>query len=199
MTEPLLSLIIATLLLLGSPGPATMALAATGATHGFKAGIPFLLGILLGLLIAITGAALGLAALFPHFPTLQIVMQLLGASYIFYLAWKIATAPVSENPSESLSSTPSFTDGFIVNLLNIKAYAVFLALFSQFLLPADNSALAYLSTGFVCIVMATIIDVLWLWLGSVISPYFSDPVSARKLRAALALLMVAAVLWVLLP
>lgn len=193
MLESLISLLLATFLLLGSPGPATMALAATGATHGFKKGLPFLLGILAGLVFVITGAALGLAALFASFPSVKIVLQIAGAGYILFLAWKIASAPLLNTSNNEDSHIPHFFDGFIVNLLNVKAYAVFLAIFSQFLLPNSDMTLAYISTGTVCIIMGIIIDVIWLWLGSAISPFFSDPVSARRLRVSLAVLMVAAV------
>lgn len=63
MLESIVSLIAATGLLLGSPGPAPLALAATGATFGIRRGAPFLAGILLGLSVAIIGASIGLAAL----------------------------------------------------------------------------------------------------------------------------------------
>ncbi len=43
MVESIVALITASALLLGSPGPAPLALAATGATYGIKGGIPFLL------------------------------------------------------------------------------------------------------------------------------------------------------------
>lgn len=42
MLESIVSLIAATGLLLGSPGPAPLALAATGATFGIRRGAPFL-------------------------------------------------------------------------------------------------------------------------------------------------------------
>lgn len=57
MLESIVSLIAATGLLLGSPGPAPLALAATGATFGIRRGAPFLAGILLGLSVAIIGAS----------------------------------------------------------------------------------------------------------------------------------------------
>jgi len=46
MTESVLALIIATSVLLGSPGPAPLALAATSATFGIKNSLPFYFGIL---------------------------------------------------------------------------------------------------------------------------------------------------------
>ncbi|PCJ17544.1 MAG: lysine transporter LysE [SAR86 cluster bacterium] len=196
MTEALISLLITTILLLGSPGPATLALAATGATVGFRRGTPFLFGILLGLLVAITGAAVGLASLFTNYSELRVIAQVLGGLYIVYIALKIATSPIIDIGNAQASTVPRFRDGFILNLLNVKAYAVFLAVFSQFLLPFDQTILAYVSTGFVCIVVATTVDIIWLWFGSVIAPFFTRPREARILRIVFAVLMVSAVAFV---
>lgn len=193
MGEALASLIITTTLLLGSPGPATLALAATGATFGFRKGTPFLFGILCGLSVAIVGAAAGLSTLFASFSGLRIAAQIVGALYIFYIAIKIATAPVIDNEDTQRPQTPKFRDGFILNLLNVKAYAAFLAIFSRFLLPFEQSLTAYFFTGVVCIFVATVVDIIWLWFGSAISPLFSRPRAARILRIVFAILMVAAV------
>ncbi|MCG8413440.1 MAG: LysE family translocator, partial [Pseudomonadales bacterium] len=133
MAEALASLLLATLMLMGSPGPATLSLAATGASVGFRRGVPFLLGILVGLAVVISGAAMGLATLFQNFPGVRVVVQTLGTAYICYLAYKIASAPVLSEDQQASAKQPAFVDGFLINLLNAKAYAVFLAVFSQFL------------------------------------------------------------------
>ncbi len=49
-------LITTTTPLLGSPGPAPIALAAKGAAFGMERGLPFLTGILCGLSVTIIGA-----------------------------------------------------------------------------------------------------------------------------------------------
>lgn len=85
MLESLISLVVATALLLGSPGPAPLALAATGATYGVKKGAPFLVGILSGLAVAIVGATVGIAALFNAFPSVKVTVQVMGALYIIYV------------------------------------------------------------------------------------------------------------------
>lgn len=198
MNDALLSLVITTALLLGSPGPATLALAATGATVGVKKGFPFLLGILTGLSVAIFGAAVGISSLLTSFSQLKIAVQFIGALYIVYIAIKIATAPVLTKENSEAIQAPKFRDGFILNLLNVKAYAAFLAIFSGFLLPFENVVTSYFLTGLSCIFVATVVDVIWLWLGSAISPLFSRPREARLLRVIFAMLMVAAVAIVLL-
>ncbi|MBU2178599.1 MAG: LysE family translocator [Gammaproteobacteria bacterium] len=195
MFEAFLSLITATTLLLGSPGPAPLALAATGATYGIKKGTPFLLGILLGLSCAIIGATAGLSALFTSFPEVKQVCQFIGAAYICYIAYKIATAPIVVN--HAASEAPRFKDGFILNLLNPKAYAAFLAIFSQFLLPFTESMMGYLVTGLTCLAVASIVDLLWLCAGGILKPIFSHPTQARIIRRVFAVLMLGSVIYAL--
>ncbi len=192
LLESYLSLIAATALLLGSPGPAPLALAATGATFGFKQGMPFLLGILLGLSVVIVGATLGLASLFSALPQLRLICQLLGAAYILYIAYKIVSAGSITNKAAQVA--PGFRDGFILNLLNPKAYAAFLAIFSQFLLPIADVASSYLLTGFICLLVATIVDLLWLSFGGLLKPLLAQPKQAKVIRIVFALLMIGAVM-----
>jgi len=197
MFDSIISLIAATTLLLGSPGPAPLALAATGATYGIKNGIPFLLGILGGLAVAILGATVGIAALFSALPNIKLMVQIAGALYIVYVAQKIARAPVLSSSDKTSGSSPTFIDEFILNLLNPKAYAAFLAIFSQFLLPLQTNLLSYATTGIICFMVAVFVDIAWLVLGGALRPVFESPKSARILRVTFALLMVAAVVYAL--
>ena len=56
MNSALIKLVIGTVLLLGSPGPAPIALAAVSATYGIRRGLPFYFGNLSGLLVAMIAA-----------------------------------------------------------------------------------------------------------------------------------------------
>lgn len=193
MFDEFLSLILTTFLLLGSPGPAPIALAATGAAFGFRKGIPFLLGILVGIACAIVGASLGLGLLFSTFPGVKLAFQIFGALYILYIAYKIAF--VTSNGSNQDSNAPKFRDGFILNLLNPKVYAVFLAIYSQYLLPFENAQVAYFSTGLVCFLVAVVVDILWLFFGKSLRVIFSNPKRERVIRIVFAILMIVAVVY----
>lgn len=194
MIEALLTLVPVVALLLGSPGPAPLALAAVSASFGIKKGIAFLCGILAGLAVAMIGAVIGLSALFSLYPSSRLVVQIIGGLYIFYVAFKIASAPVIID-SKSQNKTPTFADGFILNLLNPKAYAAFLAIFSQFSLPMQSSSTSLLATASVCMVVALLVDSAWLALGGILKPLFKKPLQARILRIVFAVLMIIAVAW----
>jgi len=91
------------------------------------------------------------------------VKLIIGAIYILYVALKIATAPILSLSESETQVHPDFIDGFILNLLNPKAYAAF------------------------------VVDFIWLCLGGALRPIFEKPKSARAMRVSFAFLMVIAV------
>jgi threonine/homoserine/homoserine lactone efflux protein len=196
MIDAVFSLIIATALLFGSPGPATLGLAATGATVGFKKGLGFLAGVLLGLLVATIGAAVGIVSLFSAFPNIALSLQIIGSIYILYIAYKIASAPVLKSENLNAIKAPNFSDGFILNLLNPKAYAAFFAIFSQFLLPYQNNLTSLFMTALVCLIVTCVVDVIWLYLGGMLRGVFEQEKPARIMRASFAVAMILAVVYV---
>lgn len=198
MIEAILTLVLATGVLLGSPGPATLSLAAVGATFGVSSGLPYLAGILLGLMFAMAGAVFGVAAVFVEWPEARWIIQSLGAAYLLYVAFRIATAPVLAKGTATPHDMPGFRDGFILNLLNPKAYAAFFVLFSQFLLPIANTLISYSITALLIAAVAALVDSLWLAVGSTIHAVFTNPKTARATRVLFALSIVVATAWALL-
>lgn len=197
MIDTLGTLVVTSALLLASPGPAPLALAATGAIFGIRSGIPFLLGILCGLLSVIVLSGTGVAVVLATMPSSRLALQLVGAAYILYVAYRIATAPIVRHQSAASSNAPGFMNGFVFNLLNIKAYATFLALFSQFQLPGYSAAGSAFMLGTITFGVGIVVDVLWLGIGQFLRPVFESPRYARPMRILFAITMLAAVLWVL--
>ena len=192
MLEALLALIVATTALLGSPGPAPLSLAAVGATVGFRKGLRYLCGLLAGLIVVVVGAAAGIAVLFARFPNLELVIKIAGGAYLLWIAYRIATASPLAESAQPLAAPPALVDGFVLNLLNPKAYAALLALLSQFRLPFDDPIAAFTLTGLVCFLVAVGVDLLWLWAGALIRRRFAEPRSARRIRITFAVLIVLA-------
>ncbi|WP_299768333.1 LysE family translocator [uncultured Pseudoteredinibacter sp.] len=192
MLEAIITLITATALLLGSPGPAPMALAAVGAAYPLQQGLKFLAGILAGLIWVMLFAAFILNGLISIHPYLLSTMQVLAALYIVWVAYKIATAPINPSNADTLME-PGFWQGFVFNLINPKAYAAFVALFSSFMLPGEDSLHALLKTAACCFMVAAAVDGIWLIAGRLLRSAFSTPKQGRYLRIAFALLMVIAV------
>ncbi len=192
MLEAVFSLIVTTAALLGSPGPAPLSLAAVSASYGINRALPFYFGILLGLAAAILGAIFGVALLIESHPNAKIILQILASAYLIYVTIKIATAPIVQTESQQ-ANCPSFIDGFILNLLNPKAYAAFFAIFSHFVLPIESTQLGIVITAIICFLVAVVVDFIWLAAGRLLANHFAHPVKGRVLRlifAGLILMMV---------
>lgn len=196
MFDAYISLLIFSFLLLGTPGPAPLAIAATGAVFGIKKGFNFLAGLLAGfaLVLCIQGIALYLVV-DKDSATMQ-ALQVFGFIYMLYIAYKIATAPAIKDDAQA-SSPPNFFDGLILNLTNPKAYAALVTINSQVLLPYADSAMAYFITALICFMVVVIIDLAWLFLGKLLRPMMQNPSIGRIIRMIFAASMVAAVVWVM--
>ncbi|CAH9061119.1 hypothetical protein PSECIP111951_02420 [Pseudoalteromonas holothuriae] len=189
--EVVISLALTTALLLGSPGPAPLALAGVGASFGFREGTGFLVGILAGLLMVIVLVGAGLGTLFTTYPTAKLICQGIAAVYLCYVAYKIATA--KGGIACQTAEAPSFKDGFILNLINPKAYAAFLAIFANNMLSDYSSQMNALLTGAICFVVAVVVDGLWMATGAKLRPFFAKPEQATKLRIGFAIALLISV------
>ncbi|AOT11028.1 LysE family translocator [Pseudoalteromonas luteoviolacea] len=188
MLDAIMSLAFTTFLLLGSPGPAPLALAAVGASSGVKKGMPFLLGILSGLLVAIVASATGLGALLLSFPQLTHLLQVTALLYLLYVAYKIATNKSALSSPENTSV--GFMDGFILNLFNPKAYAACIAIFANVALPFESQVQASVVAASILFAVAIVADALWLYFGGVLHQVVKTSQQLRYLRLFFASLLV---------
>lgn len=145
------------------------------------------------------GAVLGVAAIFVQWPQAKLAIQIIGAAYLLYISYKIAFAPINADDASTSQSVPNFRDGLILNVLNPKLYAGFFVLFSQFLLPIEIASVQYLATGAVMLVIAVVLDSVWLAVGSGIQAVFAHPRFARAIRVLFGLSIVLATIWALWP
>lgn len=192
--DGLAGFILAGFALAGSPGPATLSLAATGAAFGIRRGLGYGAGITLGMVAVMALTASGVVAIVLTLPGLAPAVTLLAAAYFVYLAFRIATAPpLAEKAADA--AAPSFPAGFALSLVNPKGYAAMAALFSGFaLLPARPGLDAGLKIGLLFLVIIGV-NIAWLLAGSGLTGLFRDPRSNRVVNlifAALLLLSLAA-------
>lgn len=190
MLSDIAILSLAVITMLGSPGPATLALAGVGAAFGPQRGAPFLIGILTGVVAVMTLTAFGVSTLLSVSPLLRSGVQALALCYIMYLAWRIAGSGAYQ--AADGVSPPSYVDGFVLNIVNVKAYAAFAAIFAAF---SVEHPVPYVSAGVTAIIvfiLIVVIDIAWLFAGRALSALVGDPVRGRQLRWSFAAIMVAA-------
>ena len=127
--HPLLALIVASAIVMGSPGPATISVTAIGAAFGLRRSLGYLGGIILGAIAVLLAVAFGIVAILLSLPRVAPVLVAASAAYMIYLAWRIATAPPLTRHGPQ-TPAPSFAGGFLLGVANPKAYVAIGAVFA---------------------------------------------------------------------
>lgn len=113
------------------PGPGMTAIVARALGSGFRETFFMGLGLVLGDLIYLTAVILGLAFVAQTFTTAFMVIKILGALYLVYIAYKLWTAgllPQDIQAKKSANMGLSFLSGLLVTLGNPKTMLFYVAL-----------------------------------------------------------------------
>jgi threonine/homoserine/homoserine lactone efflux protein len=99
-------------------------------------------GIVLGGIVHVLAAAIGITALLTTYPRMLRVLVLLGTGYMGWMGFRLLRVRPSasvEEPRPPLRSAGVFKYGAATCLVNPKAYAFMLAVFPSFLNPAGSA------------------------------------------------------------
>ncbi|WP_295488290.1 LysE family translocator [uncultured Pseudomonas sp.] len=107
-----------------TPGPNNTLLLASGVNFGVRRSIPHAMGISIGFMLMVLGVGFGLGELFKAWPPLYSVLRYVGAAYLLYLAWKIATSGPLSGEAQSTPSPMSFWGAAAFQWVNPKAWVM---------------------------------------------------------------------------
>ena len=188
--------VLAGFALAGSPGPATLSLAATGAAFGARRGLGYMTGIIIGMVVVMAIVATGVMGVLLALPGATPIVAALAAAYFVYLAFRIATAPPLTERTDD-HRQPSFGGGVFLSLINPKGYAAMAALFSGFVLIRDRLELDAAAKVSVLVAIITAVNVAWLFAGAALTRFFREPRTNRAINVTFAVLLVASVAFAL--
>ena len=181
--DNVLLFVLASVLLVLTPGPNLLYLVSRTLAQGRTAGLVSMAGTTTGFVVHILAAALGLSAVFAAVPVAYDAVRWAGAAYLLWLAWDsvrpgadgAAGGIFAPRPLPDAAPGKLFRMGLLTSILNPKVALFYLALFPQFVEPARGSVFAQsLVLGLVQIVIALIGDTLFIlaaarvarWLGT---------------------------------
>ncbi|MCK5638557.1 MAG: LysE family translocator [Flavobacteriaceae bacterium] len=128
------------------PGPDIIYVIMLSITRGKKYGIITSLGLVSGIMVHTTLIAFGVAAIINESDVLFTIIKILGALYLFYLAFKTYKSSINIEFNISGDSNKSFLDlfkqGFIMNVLNPKVAIFFLAFLPGFIVKENGNITA---------------------------------------------------------
>jgi threonine/homoserine/homoserine lactone efflux protein len=155
--------LLAALIIAAIPGPGILYVAARTLSGGKRAGIASTFGLALGGLVHVIAGAVGVSAIIVASAQLFTVLKLIGALYLVWLGIRTFREagnrlPESVNPA---GAQRSFREGVLVEALNPKTAAFFLAFIPQFVDPAaGHPALQFIALGLVSVTLNTLADVI---------------------------------------
>jgi threonine/homoserine/homoserine lactone efflux protein len=126
-----------------TPVPDMIYVASRALGQGRAAGVLPTFGVIAGTFVHLGLAALGLAELFRHSPLAFDLVRYLGAGYLLYLAWRVASA--RDDPGftaaggDRAGRARIFFQGLTTNLLNPKVALFYLSFLPQFVDPERGS------------------------------------------------------------
>ena len=179
-----------------TPGPNNILCAAHGSQHGFRATIPLISGFVIGWFLM--GLFVALAIDFIEQNTgLLTYLTMIGASYMIYLSYKIATSKtLDDGPSESQRLTP--LTGAMLQFVNGKAWIHDIVLLGSFGTIFGTGLLAKMTLIIFSIILCLPFVALWAGFGTFLRNFFTSPESSLMLNRLMGFSLFIVALWLLL-
>jgi threonine/homoserine/homoserine lactone efflux protein len=178
-----------------SPGPNNTFLLSSGANFGLRKSLPYLSGIMVGLIGMMTAMATGLGIIFTTLPLLYQILKWVGFAYIVWLAYLIirSTSKSETGQAQYIGFWKATTFQFV----NPKAWVV-IGSFMATMVPVGSG---FLASAFVCLVFLVFTypgALLWAVAGQVLKDWLSKPSRRKVFNIASAILLVLSMLPVVL-
>jgi threonine/homoserine/homoserine lactone efflux protein len=169
-----------------SPGPNVILLTASGARFGFRATLPHVAGVALGVGVIAGLTGLGLGAVLAARPGLQTALSLAAAAWIGWMAVKLWKSTLTRRAETETERPWGVTRAALFQWVNPKLWAVTLAAASGYglglspLAEAQRLALAFAGINLgVCL--------FWSFAGSLLALLLADPRAWRVFARVMAL------------
>ena len=124
-----------------APGPDMFYVITRGMSQGRKAGILSAIGVVCGILVHTTAAALGLTLILQTSAVAFLLVKYVGAVYLLYLgikAWRDKSTFTLSPTTSALNFSSLFWQGVLSNVLNPKIAIFFLSFLPQFVNKEGN-------------------------------------------------------------
>jgi len=176
----------------GTPGPSNALLTATGANVGVFRGLPALFGVAVGMGLLMFVVAFGLGSVILDNPLVLTGVKWCGAVFLFWLAWKIATA---HRAGAQAVMPVGFLGAAAFQWINPKSWLVCAGAVATFFDQRSGSALGQSAAFSLTFVLAAVPSCLpWLAFGAVMQRLLRSDRALRIFNVAMGALLAASVI-----
>jgi threonine/homoserine/homoserine lactone efflux protein len=179
-----------------TPGPSNLLLTATGARVGVVRGMPAVLGVGLGMGAMMLGVTFGLGSAVLASRTAMRALNVAGAAFLLWLAWKIATAPAG-GPAGARGAV-GFLGAAAFQWINPKSWLVCAGAAGTYLDAAAGSALAQsVALGALFALASLPCGLVWLAFGAAAQRVLRTERARRVFNVAMGLVLAGSVAMIL--
>lgn len=157
-----------------TPGPVNIIATSTGANFGFARALPHVVGASVAYTLVVFLSGIGLSSMLLANPAMAISLQYLGAVFLLYMSYKIASAKPFESTSGIATKPPGLLSGMLVQGLNPKAWLVAMSGVSLFVIPYQPMALQLAVFCIISLVICFLCVGIWALSGQLISKYLAN-------------------------
>jgi threonine/homoserine/homoserine lactone efflux protein len=178
--------VIASAVLVMSPGNDTIMVLTRSITHGQKIGVYSALGVTVAFVVHTLAATLGLSLILSRSAMAFDIVKYLGAVYLFYLGYQALTSKstafkVEAGEKKTANSFRMFGYALLGGILNPKTAIFFLAFFPQFISTSEaQNPLPYILLGTVISLITVVWCVFLALMGSSVSAFLKKYTHAEK-------------------
>lgn len=170
-----------------TPGPNTTMLASSGATFGVWRTLPHIIGIIVGFPLMVVAVGIGLTGIFHDYPSLFVVLKFLGAGYLLYLAWMMATNRTVDGSVSQARRPFSFVEAAMFQWVNPKAWVMAAGASSVYIDPSVPVAPQLALITLIFLVVAVPTTVTWTSFGALIGRSLAaSPARLRQFNVLMA-------------
>lgn len=160
--SPLLAFAIAAVVLAITPGPGIAYVIARTVAGGRNEGLASCLGTGIGGMVHVLAAALGISLFIAQSALAFSIVKYVGATYLIYLAIRMLLAKTDGPETSTVSpqgTRRAFSEGVMVETLNVKTALFFLAFLPQFVTQSEPLIPQLVLLGSICVTLNTAVDV----------------------------------------
>ncbi|MCP1480089.1 threonine/homoserine/homoserine lactone efflux protein [Pseudomonas chlororaphis] len=172
-----------------TPGPNNVMLMSSGVNFGISRTLRHVAGINIGFPLMLIAVGLGAGAVFHRYPSLHDILQVVGALYMLYLAYRIATAPTVDLDDQG-GRPLGFTGAALFQWVNPKAWIMAVGAVLAYTTPVGSYSVQILLIALIFFLFGSPCSMVWVLFGRYLRRFLSEPNRLRLFNISMSVLLV---------
>ena len=156
-----------------TPGPNNILSMINGNHHGYKGTVKFLFGVCTGIFIIMLLSSYFNLILVNLIPKIQTFVEIIGALYMLYLAFKIMVADINHSSEADNQGLNTFKRGLLLQFVNPKVILYGITIYATFIIPHFHRSLELILFSSLFAAIAFIGTTSWALFGALFQSFLS--------------------------